>query len=85
MRNDYESIAHRCSREPRCMRCMHLVRQIPAPPTPVKHAVQLARSTRRAILTRRRTVLRHRVVLNFQAEAEGISSDNVVAQVMKGK
>ncbi len=31
------------------------------------------------------TVLRHRVVLNFQAEAEGVSADDLVAQVLKGK
>ncbi len=31
------------------------------------------------------TVLRHRVVLNFQAEAEGVSSDVIVEQVLKGK
>jgi MoxR-like ATPase len=31
------------------------------------------------------TVLRHRVVLNFQAEAEGIGSDTLMAQVLKGK
>jgi len=31
------------------------------------------------------TVLRHRVVLNFQAEAEGIGSDVIVEQVLKGK
>jgi MoxR-like ATPase len=107
----------------------HLVRRIPAPPTLVKYAVQLARSTRpadpnatpdikkflsygagprasqylvlgakaRAAMDGRSvpdlddvraiamTVLRHRVVLNFQAEAEGIGADTLVAQVMKGK
>jgi hypothetical protein len=30
-------------------------------------------------------VLRHRVVLNFQAEAEGIGPDALVEQVLKGK
>jgi MoxR-like ATPase len=29
------------------------------------------------------TVLRHRVVLNFQAEAEGIGSDVIVEQVLR--
>ena len=31
------------------------------------------------------SVLRHRVVLNFQAEAEGVSADSLVAQVLKGR
>jgi MoxR-like ATPase len=31
------------------------------------------------------TVLRHRVVLNCQAEAEGMSSDALVSHVLKGK
>jgi MoxR-like ATPase len=31
------------------------------------------------------SVLRHRVVLNFQAEAEGVGSDTLMAQVLKGK
>jgi len=31
------------------------------------------------------SILRHRVVLNFQAEAEGIGSDVIVEQVLKGK
>ena len=30
-------------------------------------------------------ILRHRVVLNFQAEAEGVSADALVEQVLKGK
>ena len=30
-------------------------------------------------------ILRHRVVLNFQAEAEGVGPDTLVEQVMKGK
>jgi MoxR-like ATPase len=105
----------------------HLVRRIPAPPTIIKYAVQLARSTRptepgalgdirkylsygagprasqylvlgakaRAAMDGRSvpdlddiraiamSVLRHRVVLNFQAEAEGVSADNLVSQVLK--
>ena len=28
---------------------------------------------------------RHRVVLNFQAEAEGVGSDVIVEQVLKGR
>ena len=30
-------------------------------------------------------IQRHRVVLNFQAEAEGVGADNLVEQVLKGK
>lgn len=30
-------------------------------------------------------ILRHRVVLNFQAEAEGVSADALVEQVLKSK
>ena len=107
----------------------HLVRRIPAPPSLVKYAVQIARSTRpgdpnappdikkflsygagprasqylvlgakaRAAMDGRSvpdlddvraiamTVLRHRVVVNFQAEAEGVGADVLVAQVLKGK
>ena len=107
----------------------HLVRRIPAPPTLVKYAVQIARSTRpgdpnapadirkflsygagprasqylvlgakaRAAMDGRSVpdlddiraiamaILRHRVVLNFQAEAEGVGADNLVEQVLKGK
>jgi MoxR-like ATPase len=29
------------------------------------------------------SVLRHRIVLNFQAEAEGVGADNLVSQVLK--
>jgi MoxR-like ATPase len=105
-----------------------LVRRIPAPPTLVKYAVQLARSTRphepgaqgdirkyisygagprasqylvlgakaRAAMDGRAvpdlddvkaiamSVLRHRVVLNFQAEAEGVGADRLVSLVLKG-
>jgi MoxR-like ATPase len=105
----------------------HLVRRIPAPPTIVKFAVALARSTRpgepnalpdikkyvsygagprasqyltlgakaRAAMDGRSvpdlddiraiamSVLRHRIVLNFQAEAEGVGADNLVSQVLK--
>jgi MoxR-like ATPase len=101
----------------------HLVRRLPAPPTVVKYAVQLARSTRpdsegatpqvkkyvswgagprasqylvlgakaRAAMDGRAMpdledvnaialrVLAHRVVLNFQAEAEGVGPDQVIA------
>ena len=107
----------------------HLVRRIPAPPTLVKYAVQIARSTRpgdpnapgdikkflsygagpcasqyivlgakaRAAMDGRSVpdlddiraiamaILRHRVVLNFQAEAEGVNADALVEQVLKGK
>jgi MoxR-like ATPase len=101
----------------------HLVRRLPAPPTVVKYAVQLARSTRpdsesatpqvkkyvswgagprasqylvlgakaRAAMDGRAMpdledvnaialrVLAHRVVLNFQAEAEGVGPEQVIA------
>ena len=101
----------------------HLVRRLPAPPTVVKYAVQLARSTRpdaaeatadvkrfvswgagprasqylvlgakaRAAMDGRPVpdiddvrsvalpVLRHRVVVNFQAEAEGVSPERLLA------
>ena len=101
----------------------HLVRRLPAPPTVVSYAVQLARSTRpnaeegsalakkyvswgagprasqflilgakaRAAMDGRAVpdledvnamaipVLSHRVVLNFQAEAEGMSAEKIVA------
>src|SRR5688500_5128234 len=107
----------------------HLVRRIPAPPSLVKYAVQIARSTRpgdpnatpdikkflsygagprasqymvlgakaRAAMDGRSVpdfddiraiamaILRHRVVVNFQAEAEGIGADVLVEQVLKGK
>jgi MoxR-like ATPase len=107
----------------------HLVRRIPAPPSLVKYAVQIARSTRpgdpnatpdikkflsygagprasqylvlgakaRAAMDGRSvpdfddiraiamTVLRHRVVINFQAEAEGVGADVLVEQVLKGR
>ena len=100
----------------------HLVRRLPAPPTVVKYAVQLARSTRpadpeasadvrkyvswgagprasqylvlgakaRAAMDGRAvpdlddvraialSVLRHRVVVNFQGEAEGISVERLL-------
>jgi MoxR-like ATPase len=101
----------------------HLVRRLPAPPTVVSHAVQLARSTRpdaaeatpmvkkyvswgagprasqylilgakaRAAMDGRTVpdiedvesmagpVLGHRVVVNFQAEAEGVTAERVIA------
>ena len=101
----------------------HLVRRLPAPPTVVKYAVQLARSTRpdaeeatadvrkytswgagprasqylvlgakaRAAMDGRTVpdvddvravalpVLRHRLVLNFQAEAEGLSPERLIS------
>ena len=100
----------------------HLVRRLPAPPTVVKYAVQLARSTRpddpeatpevkkyvsfgagprasqflvlgakaRAAMDGRPmpdlddvrsvalSVLRHRIVANFQAEAEGVSVERLL-------
>jgi MoxR-like ATPase len=106
----------------------HLVRRIPAPPTLVKFAVAMARSTRpheasaageikkyvsygagprasqyltlgakaRAAMDGRSVpdlddvraiamaVLRHRIVLNFQAEAEGVGADHLVGIVLKG-
>jgi MoxR-like ATPase len=101
----------------------HLVRRLPAPPTVVQHAVELARSTRpdaaeatadvkryvswgagprasqylvlgakaRAAMDGRSipdledvqsvalAVLRHRIVLNFQAEAEGVRVEKLLA------
>jgi MoxR-like ATPase len=101
----------------------HLVRRLPAPPTVVKNAVQLARSTRpdaeeatadvrkytswgagprasqylvlgakaRAAMDGRTVpdvddvravalpVLRHRLVLNFQGEAEGLSPERLIS------
>jgi MoxR-like ATPase len=101
----------------------HLVRRLPAPPTVVKYAVHLARSTRpdseeatpevkkyaswgagprasqylvlgakaRAAMDGRTVpdlddvravalpVLRHRVVLNFQGEAEGLSPERLIS------
>ena len=101
----------------------HLVRRLPAPPTVVKYAVTLARSTRpdaaessadvrkyvtwgagprasqylvlgakaRAAMDGRSVpdiedvraialpVLHHRVVMNFQAEAEGIGADKLIS------
>ena len=104
-----------------------LVRLMPAPPSVVKFAVGMARSTRpsepdalpdirkyvsygtgprasqylvlgakaRAAMDGRpvpdlddvrsvaMTVLRHRMVMNFQSEAEGVGADRIVAQVLK--
>jgi MoxR-like ATPase len=104
-----------------------LVRRMPAPPTIVKFAVQIARSTRphdpdavpevkkylaygagprasqyltlgakaRAAMDGRAvpdlddvrsvatTILRHRIVMNFQSEAEGVSRESVVDKVLK--
>ena len=104
-----------------------LVRRMPAPPTVIRFAVALARSTRpsepdaipevrkyisygtgprasqylvlgakaRAAMDGRpvpdlddvraiaMTVLRHRIVMNFQAEAEGIGAERLVAAVLK--
>jgi MoxR-like ATPase len=31
------------------------------------------------------SILRHRVVLNFQAEAEGVTADVLVEQVLRGR
>ena len=105
----------------------HLVRRLPAPPTVVKYAVHLARSTRpdaeeatadvrkyagwgagprasqylvlgakaRAAMDGRTVpdvddvrsvalpVLRHRVVLNFQGEAEGLSPEKLISLAEK--
>jgi MoxR-like ATPase len=57
---------------------MRLVRRIPAPPSLVTYAVGLARQTRPhdAVAF---SVLRHRVVLNFQAEAEGMGIEKILA------
>ncbi|MCC6931464.1 MAG: MoxR family ATPase [Gemmatimonadaceae bacterium] len=104
-----------------------LVRRMPAPPSVVKFAVGMARSTRpsepdalpdirkyvsygtgprasqylvlgakaRAAMDGRpvpdlddvrsvaMTVLRHRMVMNFQSEAEGVGADRIVTQVLK--
>ncbi len=104
-----------------------LVRRMPSPPSLVKFAVALARSTRpgepgalpdvkkyisygtgprasqylilgakaRAAMDGRpvpdlddiravaHTVLAHRIVMNFQSEAEGVSADSLVSQVVK--
>ena len=104
-----------------------LVRRMPAPPTVIRFAVALARSTRptepdaipdvrkyisygtgprasqylvlgakaRAAMDGRpvpdlddvraiaMTVLRHRIVMNFQAEAEGVGAERLVAAVLK--
>jgi MoxR-like ATPase len=104
------------------MELQHLVRRVPAPPTVVRYAVQLARSTRpdsaeatpevkryvswgagprasqylvlgakaRAAMDGRPVpdlddvrsvavaVLRHRVVVNFQGEAEGIDVERLL-------
>ncbi len=101
----------------------HLVRRLPAPPTVVRFAVQLARSTRpdapeatadvkkyvswgagprasqylilgakaKAAMDGRsvpdledvrsvaRAVLRHRIVVNFQGEAEGVSAERLIS------
>jgi MoxR-like ATPase len=105
----------------------HLVRRLPAPPTVVKYAVQLARSTRpdsdeatadvkkyagwgagprasqylvlgakaRAAMDGRTVpdvddvrsvalpVLRHRILLNFQGEAEGLSPERLISLAEK--
>jgi MoxR-like ATPase len=107
----------------------HLVRRLPAPPTVVKYAVQLARSTRpdaeeatpdvkkyagwgagprasqylvlgakaRAAMDGRTVpdvddvrsvalpVLRHRVVLNFQGEAEGMTAEKLISLAERKK
>ncbi len=106
----------------------HLVRRLPAPPTVVKYAVHLARSTRpdseeatpdvkkyaswgagprasqylvlgakaRAAMDGRTVpdlddvravalpVLRHRLVLNFQGEAEGLSPERLISLAERG-
>jgi MoxR-like ATPase len=111
------------------MELQHLVRRLPAPPTLVKFAVELARSTRpeseestpeirkyvnygagprasqylvlgakaRAAMDGRpvpdlddirevsRSVLRHRLVLNFQSEAEGVSVEALLDQLIKAR
>jgi MoxR-like ATPase len=111
------------------MALQHLVRRLPAPPTVVKHAVQLARSTRpseadasadvkkyvsygagprasqylvlgakaRAAMDGRAvpdledvravaiSVLRHRVVVNFQGEAEGVSVERLLPPAQGGR
>ncbi len=106
----------------RLIALQHLVRRLPAPPTVVRYAVRLARSTRpdaseaspdvkryvswgagprasqylvlgakaRAAMDGRSVpdiddvrsialvVLRHRIVLNFQGEAEGVTADRLI-------
>jgi MoxR-like ATPase len=124
---DVETVISPVLRGDEVLALQHLVRRIPAPPTIVKFAVALARSTRpgeanslpdikkyvsygagprasqyltlgakaRAAMDGRSvpdlddiraiamSVLRHRIVLNFQAEAEGVGADNLVSQVLK--
>ena len=124
---DVDTIISPVLRGDEVLALQHLVRRIPAPPTIVKFAVALARSTRpgepnalpdikkyvsygagprasqyltlgakaRAAMDGRSvpdlddiraiamSVLRHRIVLNFQAEAEGVGADNLVSQVLK--
>ena len=107
---------------PRLIALQHLVRRLPAPPTVVRYAVGLARSTRpeakeaspdvrkyvswgagprasqylvlgakaRAAMDGRavpdlddvrsvaRVVLRHRIVMNFQGEAEGMTPERLI-------
>jgi MoxR-like ATPase len=113
---------------PQLQELLHLVRRLPAAPSIVSHAVQLARSTRpdapeaspavkkyvswgagprasqylilgakaRAAMDGRAMpdmedvsamaapVLAHRVVLNFQAEAEGVTSESLVKGLLQG-
>ena len=125
---DTRSRSSRCCTAPKLIELQQLVRRMPAPPTIVKYAVQLARSTRPTEPERRpgreevrragapararrsiscsaprrarrwtaapvpdlddvramaMPVLRHRVVMNFQAEAEGMGAEHLVAQVLK--
>jgi MoxR-like ATPase len=121
---DVETTIQRVLSAEQLMTLQHLVRRIPAPPTVVKYAVELARSTRpdaaeatpdvkkyvswgagprasqylvlgakaRAAMDGRAipdlddvksvalSVLRHRVVVNFQAEAEGVHVERLLAR-----
>ncbi|MDQ6827602.1 MAG: AAA family ATPase [Gemmatimonadota bacterium] len=121
--SDVETEVHPVLSAAQLAELQHLVRRLPAPPTVVKYAVQLARSTRpdspeatpdvkkyvswgagprasqylilgakaRAAMDGRSvpdlddvrsvalSVLRHRVVMNFQGEAEAITAERILS------
>jgi MoxR-like ATPase len=125
---DVETTIDRVLSAEQLMALQHLVRRLPAPPTVVKHAVELARSTRpdaaeatpeirkyvswgagprasqylvlgakaRAAMDGRPipdlddvkavalAVLRHRIVVNFQAEAEGVQVERLLVRGERG-
>src|SRR6185436_9810464 len=56
-----------------------LVRDVPAADNVIDFAARLVRATRRAVDL---PVLRHRVLVNFQAEADGIDADEIVRRLM---